>query len=517
MFISLALRRRRGTFAATVALLGTLPAVTVCVPAAAAPSPTYTRNEPAIAVAGPSVVYLEATYTGVLRDTKTGQPRAKEPVVVVRRCSGVVVDTQGDVLTTTLCVQPSDEILLVNALYRLGRDLVTQGQLAADKVDEYVTSMQATSSFTGEKATAKPQVAVWGQFDIATPELNTDPAIPGTIQSALPADGGNAAVVRLQGEHLPVVELAPDADPRPGDTVIGIGYGTASSESAAGSYTVRAKTVTVTGRTATNRIGINGDVGPDARGGAVVDTRGRLVALLDTDPNSPGEPTHDLITQLHLSRLLEQAKVTNDLSDVDRAYRDALAAYFDGRFSVAVGKFDAVLKMDPKHIAAHTYRDRAAQRLDTEGDSVANQATWLQYLLAVVIGAALVVLISLVAQRVGRLLAARRAPEPSAGTQRPVPVPLAEPESQPTVLMPAVPMPPVPVPPAPVPPVQPVQVDADATVVLARSDLGAGPPGRADPDATVVMPAVPANDETVVLPWRTLHDGPADRRQAARP
>src|SRR5262249_13557368 len=157
----------------------------------------------------------------------------------------------------------------------------------------------------------------------------------------------------------------PDTEPQPGDTVVGIGYGTASSETAAGNYTVRAKSVTVTGRTATNRIGVSADIGPDARGGAVVDTSGRLIALLDTDVNAPGAPTHDLITQLHLKRLLEQAGVTNQLTDLDRAYRDALAAYFEGRFSAAVAKFDAVLKQDPKRVAAQTYRDRAAQRLQT--------------------------------------------------------------------------------------------------------------------------------------------------------
>src|SRR5687768_11244762 len=195
MFTSLVSWRRRGTFATVVALLGTLMSVTLCVPAAAAPVLTYTRNEPAIAVTSPSVVYLEATYTGYLRDTKTGQLRSPDPVVVLRRCSGVVVSASGDVLTTTLCVQPADDIILVNALYRLGRDLATQGTIATDQLDGFVNSVRATSVFTGVWPGSKPDVRVLGQVDVATPELTTEPAIPGAIVATLPTGSGNAALV----------------------------------------------------------------------------------------------------------------------------------------------------------------------------------------------------------------------------------------------------------------------------------------------------------------------------------
>jgi hypothetical protein len=480
MFTSLASWRRRGTFATVVALLGTLVSVTLCVPATAAPVLTYTRNEPAVAVTSPSVVYLEATYTGYLRDTKTGRLRSPHPVVVLRRCSGVVVSAAGDVLTTTLCVQPADDIILVNALYRLGRDLITQGDVANNQLDAFVTSIRATSAFTGERAGSKPDVRVLGQFDVATPELTTEPAIPAAIVAALPTEGGNATLLRLQRAKLPVIEIDAAADPQPGDTLIAVGYGRASSPEQAGNYAIRTKTVTVTGRTASNRTGISADLGGDGRGGAVVDSAGRLVALLDTDANSPGNPAHDLITMLHLKKLLEQAAVTNQLTDVDRAYRDALAAYFDGRFSVAVTKFDGVLKQDPAHVAAQAYRGRAAQRLANEGDSVENQGAWLEYALSIVIGAGIVALIGAGTRYTRRFLPKAVSP------------PVRAAQAGPSVQVSA-------------------RVGQDATVVLSRSDLAAQarpgpppavapPPSRRDRDETVILPAVPKNDETVILP-----------------
>ncbi|WP_238006625.1 serine protease [Dactylosporangium sp. AC04546] len=479
MFPSPAMCRRRGSFAAMVALLGVLGIVTVSVPAVAAPALTYTRNEPAIAMVSASTVYLEVTYTGMLRDTKTGQPRTPAPVTVLRRCSGVVVDPQGDVLTTTLCVQPGDDIILVNALYRHGRDLVTQGTLAPDKLDGFVESIQAASSFTGEKAGAPPAVRVLGQIDIATPELATTPAIPGTIQSVLPANAGNAALVRLQRPGLPVIELGPGDDPTPGDSVVAVGYGPASSDLVAGSYTIKAKTLTVTDRTATNRFGLSGELGPDARGGAVVNTDGRLIALLDADPNVQDDPTSDLITMLHLQKLLAQAGVTNQLSDVDRAFRDALAAYFAGKFALAVGKFDAVLKSDPTHVYAGVYRDRAAKRLSLDGDSVENQGAWLQYVLYLAAGAALVLLL----ERGGRRLLPKRKPAPQ-------PVPQPAPDARPA--------------------------EADATVVLRRVDMDQTvvlPAGT----ETVVLPAVTGGDETVVLSRRNFQDRAPNRQQPGMP
>jgi len=478
MFLSRALPYRFGVLAALAVALGVAGAIPVS--ALAAAEPTYTRNEPAIAVASPSIVYLEATYTGYVRDLATGTARHKEPLVVHRRCSGVVVSPDGDVLTTSVCVQPSDEIMLINALYTLGRDLVTQNQLAADQLDSYVAGIKGRSVFSGARPGTKASVVLFGQLDDATSELVAAPAIAATVVAAQAPEEGNAALVKLQRTNVPAIELAKSGDnPQPGDPVVVLGYGRADGGTGAGRYAVRNRTVKVTGRTGTNRFGVSAEIGPDSRGGAVVDPKGRLLALLDTDSAAQGDPTHDLITMSHLAPLLSQAGVTNKLTEVDRAYRDALAAYFAGRFSEAISRFDAILSRAPERTAARTYRDRARERLRTEGNAVENSATWLEYGLSAALGVLIIFILSLFTRLLGR--SARPAPAQARRAPLPPPTPLPQPANGYRHPTPG---------PPPDPPLNPRR------------------PPYAEWDETVVLPQVPP-DETVVLPKVPLEDGSA--------
>ena len=331
---------------------------------------------------GPSLVYLEQISTGYLRDAATGRPLTPEPLVVRRRCSGVVVNPDGYVATTTVCVRPSDAIVLVNALYRYGRDQVAAKRLAPDRLDAFVTAATPTSMFTGAAPGSRYAVGLLAQTGVATPELVGDPAVPATVVGSQPPDAGNVALVRLGRTGLPAVELGGSGAP-----AAILGY----ARSPNGTYAVRGRSVTVTGRTGTGRLGLTGDVGPDSRGGAVVDATGRLVGLLDTDPSANGEPVHDVVDPSHLTRLLARHGVPNRLADVDRAYRTGLDAYFHGRYSAAVAGFSDVLRRDGTRTAAVTYRDRARDRLATEGNATPNAADWGRYALSAALGTVIVV------------------------------------------------------------------------------------------------------------------------------
>ncbi|MCW6008919.1 serine protease [Micromonospora sp. CPCC 205371] len=396
-------------------LVGTLLAAALG-GAAAAPAPAlandvprYTANEPAIAAVKPSIVYLEQTYTGYLRDKKTGKTLHSEPVVFQRKCSGAVVDPDGHVITSSLCVQPGAEIVLVNALYKLGRTLVAEQELVSADLDSFVAGLTDTTELTGAKRGSKPGVTLFAQLNIATPGLTTAPAIRATVVRALPPREGNVALVKLDASNLPSVELDADTGISPGRSAMAIGYGEGSSEDTAGKYTIRTKSVSVTERTGTGRLGISAELGPLSRGGAVVDAEGHLLALLDTDTSTPEEPNRDLIAMLHINKLLALAGVTNRLSDADRAYRQALSAYFDGEFARAATEFDGVSRLAPSNELAKTYGDQARTRFVLAGDSVENSANWLVYVLSAVAGALII----------WGLGAARQAFSPAAMTTQP--------------------------------------------------------------------------------------------------
>ncbi|WP_434743071.1 SGNH hydrolase domain-containing protein [Micromonospora sp. SH-82] len=394
-------------------------------PATPVPVPSYARNEPATAVVAPATVYLEATYTGRLRDTEDGTLLRPDEVVVTRRCTGVVVDPDGYVVTNTVCVRPSAEVLQVNALYRLGRTLVQDGRLPAAELDDFVAEHRDSVTFTGDRRRSRPTVTLLAQTGTATSPADPDTAVRAAVVAALPAVDGNAALAKLLQGGLPAVEIGPVGVPATGSTLDILGYGITDSTDLPVTYAVRTRTVQVVGLTGTNRTGVDGQVGPDSRGGPVVDADGRLVALLDTDTTVPGEPVRDLISTANLYRLLESAEVTNRLGPVDSRYRVALGDYFAGRYSTALAGFEEILRLAPDHEGAHTYRDRAATRLDRDGDVRGDAGDWLFYLLSAAAGAAVIAAAGLLRRRL------RPRPTHPDPESQPIPEPEPTPEPEP--------------------------------------------------------------------------------------
>lgn len=450
-------------------LLG-LVAVVVGAPVSAAPNtttvPTYVRNEPAIAAVAASTAYLEVTYTGFLRNRLNRRTLTPEAVTFTRRCSGVVVNPAGYVVSTSVCVQPPDEVVLINALYRWGRSMVRAGSLPPEELDDFVTRQKTTAQYTGKLPASRPAVAVTGQL---TGDLSgtTTPiaAVPGVVTRALPAVGDNVALVRLRLQNLPTVELGRPPDYSPGTPLVIAGYRRSEGATDAGPYLLQARSVEVTGQTGTSGIGVNGEIGPDSRGGPVVDATGRLVALLATDTAVPSGPVHDLIGVSNISRLLDVARVPNELREADRAYRTALDHYFAGRYTTAVVAFDRVLVLDPGYQAARAYRDRAEVRRHTDGDVSENQGTWLLYLLSAAAGALVIVTGRATGARLRHVVANRRENGRGAAVPPPPDGPVAAP-------------------------------------------LGKPATGAAATDGSVVIPA--ATDDTVVLPRVGSGERPSD-------
>src|SRR5262245_57926263 len=101
--------------AALLAALAITTAGLLATPAAAAPA--YTLEERATAIASPSLVFIEETFTGYLRDAKTHAPLVASPITLGRRCSGFVVNSEGYVVTPISCVKPSDAAVRSGVLY----------------------------------------------------------------------------------------------------------------------------------------------------------------------------------------------------------------------------------------------------------------------------------------------------------------------------------------------------------------------------------------------------------------
>ncbi|MEV0725951.1 trypsin-like peptidase domain-containing protein [Micromonospora purpureochromogenes] len=327
--------------------------------------PPYTLEERAVAVASPSLVYVEVVFTGYLRDKRTGAPLRAAPITFNRRCSGFVVSPAGHVLTNGFCVRPTGDTPRQNALYALGRVLIQEKKLEPGKLDGYVAQQLKTTVLTGVDAAKEPEVRLFGQVNVAKGNVTDAPAIPGEIVRTWEPQAGNVALVKLAQDNLPVAELNPAADLKDGTTLLSIGYGTTDKDPLTATFTVQSKRVTVTGSGTSGTMPVsrvNDDVGLYSRGGLAVDTNGRVVGILDNDEELPTKANRIVVPASTLDAMLTEAGVTDELGDTDKLYRSGLDDYFAGRYSDAITRLEAVAAKSPANLVAQTYRQNAVDR-----------------------------------------------------------------------------------------------------------------------------------------------------------
>ena len=317
-------------------------------------------QEHALATVAPAMVFLEAIFTGYVRNRQDNALLHPEPFTFSRRCTGVVVNHDGHLLTNGQCVAPTSDILLEHALGSLADTLVAEGRLKAGEVGGYVKGRQASSVFTGPDKDTEPAVTLHGQVNVAKGDLKASPAIPGTVVRVLSLDEGNLALVKLDQANLPVAELNTSATIAAGTPLHVLGYATTDAEYRTATYSVSTKAVEVTEveiEASTYRV--SEDVGAYSRGGIAVDPQGRVVGMLDNDVLAPNRPNRLVVPVSRLTGLLDAAGVDNRLGESDMLYRSALDTYFNGDEGKAAAQFAQVAQQAPANALAVAYRDTA--------------------------------------------------------------------------------------------------------------------------------------------------------------
>ncbi|WP_435204597.1 trypsin-like peptidase domain-containing protein [Micromonospora sp. bgisy143] len=359
----------------------TLPTASGAFPSAPAINPglkpwaqaaPYSAEERALAVAGPSMVFVEAVFTGTLREAKSNVPLSVTPVTFKRRCSGFVVNPDGHIVTNGQCVRPAADAARERALYTLGRILIEQKKLTTPQLDGYVRSKLNSTVFTGAEPGSEPTSQVFGQFNVARGDLTASPAIPGQVVRVLEPDAGNLALVKLTQASLPSVELADGGAPAPGAALLVLGYRTTDADFRAATYTVESKPAQVAGTANQGSVAIsrlNDDVGIYSAGGMALDTAGRVVGVLDTDRAASGGANRALVPVSVVTGLLGAGGTSSSRADTDRVYREGLDAFFAGRNDDAIASFDRVAQASPVNLLAQAYRQNAVDRARLAGES----------------------------------------------------------------------------------------------------------------------------------------------------
>ncbi len=358
--------------------------------------PPYTLEERATAVASPALIYIETQFTGYLRRRDTGEALHPNTIVVTFRCSGSVVNEQGFAVTSKQCVQRSPESIRDSAGHILVNLMIRDGKLTADQRDTFVKGLAGVVDFTGSKVGTPNVLKIFGQLFQGRSGLTAEPATQGEVVDDKTNPTGDLALIKFSQAGMPVVELS-TTELKTNSSVVIVGFGTNDTATPV-TRIARSKPAKVTGpygKTTPPSFQMDGDLGADSLGGMVIDADGRIAGVVNSDPAARGA-NRLVINAAQITKALSNAGAANALAQTDQVYREALNAYFAGQYTESIKKFGNVLAVMPDHALATNYRQQATTRFAVEGDAKEPGApTWL-VVLAIVLGAVLIMTILVV-------------------------------------------------------------------------------------------------------------------------
>lgn len=343
------------------ALLG-LAALGVGPAHAGAPPEEESPLERVDALVQPSIVYLQQDWAAYIFDkaNKT-YLNGGQQFELSFQCTGFVVNPDGYIATAGHCVD-LDEVK--PAFFE------TAAQWAVDN-GYYLSSTLTVADIVGfqdyrvetmeevNRADLVIQVG-WGA---AASGIQTAEVRRARVVGFRAADAGDVALLKVEATGLNALPLS-DADVDVGTEVVSIGYPASVDSVTDPDLTPSFKDGSISSvKTVQGGIlpvyEISAAVSGGMSGGPTVDLDGDVVGVNSFGIVGESQPFNFVRPSSQLAELLAGAGVENLMSDTTIAYRDGLAAYWDGDKETAVAKLAAVVDDQPSNELAAEYLDKA--------------------------------------------------------------------------------------------------------------------------------------------------------------
>jgi serine protease Do len=337
------------------------------------PRPHVTPMEKVHALTQPSIVYLRTTWEAEMHDPANDQPvrhwlrpARRKSFEVSFTCSGFFVGPDGHVVTAGHCAQYDSTIRVAliekAARWAIACDCYYETR-RADLIRRFARHDWIVRSPKREMAVA------YGANAAALPAGRAFPARLLGIRRARmddTEDSGDVALLKIEGEDLPGLLLAPDDDLSVGTDVAAVGYPASVDFVTDTSFAPSFKEGTISSVQTIERglqkvYEISAAVSGGMSGGPAVDLGGRVVGVNSFGVSGEPQPFNFVRPSEIVRELLVDKGVKNELGSVNEDYRAGLTAYFRGDRRTALRKFDEVLTAVPSHALAQEFRRRAAR------------------------------------------------------------------------------------------------------------------------------------------------------------
>lgn len=356
--------RRRGLLAVAGAIAATGLALLGGGAVHAAPEPTTeTPLERINALVQPSIVYLQQDWSGYVFDRANKQYlNYGQPFELSFQCTGFVVNPDGYIATAGHCVDLEE----VKPVF-----FQTAAQWAVDNgyyLDTTLTTDQivAWQDYRVETMTKvnRADLVIQVGWGAAASGIQTAEVRRARVVATQGAEEGDVALLKVEASDLNALQLSDDEEVEVGTEVVSIGYpasvDTVTDPDLTPSFkdgsissvkTVQGGLMTV--------YEISAAVSGGMSGGPTVDLDGQVVGVNSFGISGEPQAFNFVRPSSQLAELLASSGVENVLSTTTQAYREGLAAYWEGDRTTAVDRLELVVQEQPSNQLAAEYLDKA--------------------------------------------------------------------------------------------------------------------------------------------------------------
>lgn len=359
-----------------IPLLFSLIVLGALAPAAAqTPGDAADATERAVALASPSVSFIQTSLTVRIRVTYQDFTKISGLGQITERYwldwatgSGFTVRPDGTIVTASHVVEPNqrdvktyaaNQMLLIGGGYNID-DLYTRYQVT----DDFAMNRLLQQCYRGVACdyTIKPTVQVYSAADVARSEFPV--GLPARVVSSTGFKETDVAVLKVDTQNMPTVQLADSSAVESGDELVALGF-PGSAQSLPTGVTEptkmfgRVSNVRSTGTT--SQIEVDMDVEPGMSGGPVINDAGQVIGLTSwrflQETGESGQVYLRTVDDIRAS--LSDAGLDAETGVVDSTFAEAMDMYWGSHFTAAVPLFNKVLALYDGHPLAKSYLAKA--------------------------------------------------------------------------------------------------------------------------------------------------------------
>jgi hypothetical protein len=343
------------TIATTAAALALAAA-----PGATAATPQPTTLEKVSGIVQPGIVYLETGYSGYVRDDRGRWMNNGNPLKLNSSCSGFFVNPDGHFVTAGHCVDKAEgrSLLIEDALTRKRLGVPPSAQQLRYALATYTVRSAETPARSG------PDREINAAYGVDYGGLRAGKPLPARVNGVRAFLKGDVALLQIEADNVPVLELADANSINVGSEVVSVGYPASVDLATDPTFDPSFKEGSISSqRTIEGGLvkvhEISAALSGGMSGGPTVDLKGRVVGVNSFGVVGEPQPFNFVSPVAEVAELLADEGVQNTLGDTNETYRAGLAAYYAGNREEAVARFDDVLGQVFEHEFAQQFRAKA--------------------------------------------------------------------------------------------------------------------------------------------------------------